>query len=141
MTTNDIYLEFHVPDFKVTKDFYIKLGFSVVWEREPEGWKGYVVMEMNGNVLCFWGGNVEIYTHPYFKRFPKDTPPGFGTEIVLSVADVASYYEKVKAFAKISEPLELRPWGLKDFRIIDPFGYYLRISEPHDIRDKRFLVA
>jgi len=23
----------------------------------------------------------------------------------------------------------LRPWGLRDFRIFDPSGYYLRITE------------
>jgi hypothetical protein len=28
----------------------------------------------------------------------------------------------------ISEPLQLRPWGLYDFRLTDPDGYYLRIT-------------
>jgi len=27
----------------------------------------------------------------------------------------------------------MKPWGKKDFRIIDPFGFYLRISEPSDM--------
>ena len=28
----------------------------------------------------------------------------------------------------IAEPLQDRPWGLTDFRIIDPAGHYLRIT-------------
>jgi hypothetical protein len=28
----------------------------------------------------------------------------------------------------ISESLELRSWGLHDFRLVDPDGYYLRIT-------------
>jgi predicted enzyme related to lactoylglutathione lyase len=135
-----IYLELHVPDFAPAKDFYMKLGFKIIWERAPEGWSGYVVMERDGSVLCFWGGNAEIYTHPHFKQFPKDTPRGFGVEIVYSVPDIDVYYAEVQKFATVTEPLVTQPWGLRDFRITDPFGYYIRISEPHDIRDSRFAV-
>jgi hypothetical protein len=28
----------------------------------------------------------------------------------------------------LTEELQDRPWGLKDFRILDPAGYYLRIT-------------
>lgn len=42
---NNLDIEFHVPDFQMVKDFYSKLGFSVVWERQPEGHKGYLVLK------------------------------------------------------------------------------------------------
>jgi len=29
----------------------------------------------------------------------------------------------------LAEDLQDRPWGLKDFRILDPAGYYLRITD------------
>lgn len=51
------------------------------------------------------------------------------------VADVESYYQKVKALAEVVGPLRLRPWGLKDFRIVDPFGYYLRVTSLHNVLD------
>lgn len=51
------------------------------------------------------------------------------------VEDIEDYYEKAKEFANVFEPLQQRPWGLKDFRIIDPFGYYIRFTSPHDILD------
>ncbi len=49
------------------------------------------------------------------------------------VEDVETYYEKVKKFAKVVNQLKLKAWGLKDFRIEDPFGFYIRITEQHNI--------
>ncbi len=129
---SDIILELHVPDFEKVKDFYGKLGFQVVWEREPEGFKGYLVMKRGKSILCFWAGNEEVYNHPYFKEWSKDTKRGFEVEIVIFVEEIKKYYEEVKKFAKVVEELELKPWGDKDFRIEDPFGYYLRFSSPYN---------
>ncbi len=133
--TNSVLLELHVPGFQKVKDYYGKLGFRIAWERPPEGFKGYLVLQMDNNILCFWAGNEQVYEQKYFKKFPKDTPRGFGVEIVIMVIDVEAYYKKVKDFITVVEPLVFQPWGLKDFRIIDPFGYYLRITEPHNILD------
>ena len=38
-------VELNVPDFDKVKDFYGKVGFEVVWERKPEGKKGYLVIQ------------------------------------------------------------------------------------------------
>ena len=133
---NNTLLELHIPDFGKAKDYYGKLGFEVAWERKPDGFKGYLVFEMQDNILCFWGGNEHIYEQPYFKRFPNDTKRGYGVEIVILVENVEKYYSQVKDFANVVEELVLQPWGLKDFRVEDPFGYYLRITSRHDILDK-----
>jgi lactoylglutathione lyase len=29
----------------------------------------------------------------------------------------------------IAEPLQDRPWGLRDFRLLDPDDYYLRVTD------------
>lgn len=129
---NNVILELHVPDFEKVKDFYGKLGFEIIWEREPEGFKGYLVMKMGKNILCFWAGNEEVYSHPYFKEFSRDTKRGYGVEIIIFVQDIEKYYEKVSKFAKVVEELTLQSWGDKDFRIEDPFGYYLRFSSPYN---------
>jgi hypothetical protein len=48
---------------------------------------------------------------------------------VLEVDDVKAVYKQVQlARHKILSPLARRPWGLTDFRIADPDGYYLRIT-------------
>ncbi|OGM76137.1 hypothetical protein A2210_02910 [Candidatus Woesebacteria bacterium RIFOXYA1_FULL_40_18] len=132
---NNVLLELHVPDFEKVKEYYGKLGFKVIWERKPEGFKGYLILKMSANILCFWAGNEHVYEHPFFKRFSKDTPRGYGVEIVIMVDDIESYYKKVKGFANVVEELTLQPWSLKDFRTADPFGYYLRFTSYHDILD------
>ena len=132
---NHLQLELHVPDFIPVKDYYGKLGFRIVWERRPEADNGYLVMEMDSTIICFWPGTDSIYDQPYFKKYPKHTPRGNGVELVIMVDDVEAYYEKVKDFANAIEPLKLQPWGSKDFRCADPFGYYLRFTEPHNILD------
>lgn len=132
---NLIQLELHVPDFNVALDFYGKLGFEVAWKRHKGDAGDYLVMNRQGTIINFWPGNDHVWDQSYFKSFPKDTKRGYGVEIVYTVEDIDSYYEAVKEFAKVVEPLEMKPWRLKDFRLEDPFGFYLRISEPHNILD------
>lgn len=125
-------IELHVPCFEAAKDFYSRFGFSVVREDPPSGKKGYLIMDLDGNRLCFWGGNSEIYNQSFFKRFPKDAPRGLGVEIVLQVPNVDEAYTKVKDILNIVSPIKAQPWGLRDFRLVDPFGFYLRVTSLHD---------
>lgn len=138
--SNNLHLELHVLDFDKVKSYYEALGFRVVWERTPEAEKGYLVMEMDGSVICFWGGNEAIFDQPYFKQFPTSTPRGYGVELVIMVDDIQGYYERVKEHANVVEPLIKQPWGLVDFRVSDPFGYYLRFTSKHDILDDSYAV-
>ncbi|MGF7229044.1 MAG: VOC family protein [Candidatus Saccharibacteria bacterium] len=133
-------LELHVEDFEPIKDYYQKLGFEVSWMRLSEGFKGYLVLKLDHNVLCFWAGNKHVYEHKYFSQFPKDSKRGYGVEIVLMVDNVESYYQRVKDAANVFEPLEMQPWGLKDFRCVDPAGYYLRFTDKHNILDNKYAV-
>lgn len=137
---NNILLELHVPDFQMVKEFYGKLGFEVVWEREPEAKKGYLVMRRDDNILCFFAGNRHVYEQSYFKRFPRDTKRGYAVEIVIIVGDVQGVYKKAKKLGSVVDDLKLQPWGLKDFRAEDPFGFYLRFTEPHNILDEKNAV-
>ncbi len=137
---NSVLLELHIPDFNKAKEFYSNLGFKVVWERKPEGKKGYLVIKRGDNILCFWPGNEEVWNQEYFYKFPKDTKRGYGVEIVILVDDIEILYKQVEKFAKVVEELKIKPWGLRDFRIEDPFGYYLRFSEPYDVLGKKNAV-
>jgi len=140
MRPNEIYIELHVPDFEITREFYGKLGFAVVWEHKPDQKKGYLVMKHKDSILCFWPGNEKVYDQSYFKQFPRDTIRGYGVEIVIPIEDIETYYEQIRGFANTVDTLETQPWGLKDFRIIDPFGYYLRFTEPHDVLDPGYSI-
>jgi uncharacterized glyoxalase superfamily protein PhnB len=135
---NRLQLELHVPDVQTVLDFYGQLGFKTVWHR----WEGdeldYLVMEREGTILNFWPGQGHVWDKSYFKQFPRSTKRGYAVEILIGVSDIDVYYRKAKTFANVVEPLRLRPWGLKDFRIEDPFGFYLRMTEPYDITDPKW---
>ena len=55
--------------------------------------------------------------------------PPTGIELVLEVDDVVAEHARVVALGwPVEEPLQQRPWGLTDFRVLDPGGHYLRIT-------------
>ena len=52
-----------------------------------------------------------------------------GTEIVLEVDDIDAEYERVRATGwPVESDVQLREWGLRDFRLFDADGYYLRLT-------------
>jgi len=120
-------IELHVADFAVAKDFYGRLGFAVVREEPPPN--GYLVMALGATRIAFWPGSDRVEAHRYFRSFSPKTPKGFGVEIVVAVDDVLATYERMRHVAKVVAPLQRRPWGPRDFRLADPFGFYLRITE------------
>ncbi len=55
--------------------------------------------------------------------------PPTGIEVVLEVDDLAAERERVRrAGWPVVEDVTDRPWGLTDFRVLDPAGHYLRIT-------------
>ena len=54
---------------------------------------------------------------------------GAGVEIVLEVDDLTRAAAEVEAagYSLVEAPQD-RPWGLRDFRVKDPDGYYLRVT-------------
>jgi hypothetical protein len=51
-------------------------------------------------------------------------------ELVLEVDDLGAEHDRVRASGwPLAEDLHERPWGLTDFRVLDPSGYYLRITD------------
>ena len=53
--------------------------------------------------------------------------PPTGVEIVLEVAEL----DRVRRAGRpIAVGLASRPWGQRDFRLLDPSGYYVRITGP-----------
>ena len=60
---------------------------------------------------------------PAVRRVPQ------GTEIVLEVDDIDAEYERVLSTGwPVETDVQLQPWGLRDFRLFDADGYYLRLT-------------
>lgn len=121
--------ELHVTDFERALEFYTLLGFTLRRREER-----YVVLELGSSLLTLYGGAPDVAGHSYFGRFAADTKRGYAVEICVFVDDVCGMHERLKDEGCIVQPLTLRPWGRRDFRVEDPFGFYLRISEPYDPR-------
>ena len=130
---SDILLELHVPDFELTKKFYKDLGFRVVWEKKSEQKNGYLVMRRGESILNFYCGNKHVYKQTYFRRFSKNTKRGYAVEIIIPIDDIKKFYKIVsrKYNSNIVEPLKLR-FDKPDFRMLDPFGFYLRFVEKYN---------
>lgn len=121
-------IELFVADLDVSERFYVRaLGFAVV-RRDP----GYVALRR---------GDAELGLGPIAK-LPEDGagpgftqarfragPPGTGVEIVLEVEDLdAALADARAAGAQLAEGIVERSWGLRDFRLADPDGYYVRVT-------------
>ncbi len=124
-------MELFVSDLPRSVDFYRSvLGFEV--ERNEEDYAGV----RDGDVVL---GLVPVTALPEsggpgFTRAGLAGDRGVGVEIVLEVDDLAAAAARVTAAGyPMSEPPQRRPWGLTDFRLVDPDGYYLRVTHrPHD---------
>jgi uncharacterized glyoxalase superfamily protein PhnB len=58
----------------------------------------------------------------------NDRPP-LGVELVLEVDDLHADHDRVTSAGwALVEDLTVRPWGLSDFRLLDPAGYYWRLT-------------
>ena len=114
-------VELFPEDLDAAVAFYtIVLGFAVIKD-ERAGPNAYVSLERGGVRI---GAARRAVPEPRAGRRPPS-----GAELVLEVDDVAGERDRVVAAGwPLDEDLRDRPWGLTDFRIFDPAGYYLRIT-------------
>lgn len=118
-------MELFVEDMDRAIAFYRDvLGFALL--RRDEGYASI----RRGDVLLGLGPIAKLPdVGGHFTRHKLRANRGMGVEIVLEVADVVAEHERVRATGyPILDALRNRPWGLADFRIVDPDGYYLRIT-------------
>jgi catechol 2,3-dioxygenase-like lactoylglutathione lyase family enzyme len=119
-------LELFVEDMEASIVFYTRVLAFEVARHEP----GDYASLRWGDALFGLGPVAKLPEEGgYFGRDISDHRRGLGVEIVLEVDDVDGWHARVAASGHpILEPLRDRPWGLRDFRISDPDGYYLRIT-------------
>lgn len=135
---NNLVLELHVPSFAPAREFYGLFGFEDLSYDPTSGGGsdlGYLVLirrdSMGDTMINFYGDKEKVAQHAHFAEFPADTPRGYGVEITVTVSDIESLWENIKDKIEpaISQPLKLKRWGKKDFRVVDPFGFYVRFTE------------
>jgi lactoylglutathione lyase len=119
-------LELFVEDMEVSIAFYTRVLAFELARHEPGD---YASLRLGGIVLGIGPVGKLSEEGGYFGREIATLRRGLGVEIVLEVDDVDGWRDRVAASGHpILEPLQERPWGLRDFRISDPDGYYLRVT-------------
>ena len=114
--------EIFPEDLDVIVDFYTRvLGFSVTKDQRGEP-NAYVALRR---------GAVHIgAAQQPLPAAPAERRPPTGVELVLEVDDIVAERDRVVAAGwPLEEDLQRRVWGLTDFRLLDPAGYYLRITD------------
>lgn len=108
-------------DLDATVEFYVSvLGFRLVRD-ERSADPPYVALE-RGLV------RLGAAARPGIPDLGQPRPP-VGVELVLEVENVNRDRERVAAHGwPVQEDLTARPWGLTDFRLLDPDGYYWRVT-------------
>jgi predicted enzyme related to lactoylglutathione lyase len=118
-------VELFVADIARSKSFYTSvLDFTA----GPEGYGGYTPLSTGDIRLSLNRNDTLPEDHP--TKVVTGERAGRGIEIVIEVDDLQSLHDRVKASGwPISGDLATHPWGVTDFRIVDPDGYYLRLSK------------
>jgi lactoylglutathione lyase len=119
-------LELFALDMEASIAFYTRvLGFELT-RHEPGD---YASLRLGGVALGIGPVAKLPEKGGYFGREIAALRRGLGVEIVIEVDDVVGWPEEAtRSRHPILEPLQERPWGLRDFRISDPDGYYLRVT-------------
>ena len=117
-----------VKDLQVSAAFYTEtFGFKEL-SNDP----GYILLQRNELVLGLKTDELLWYPDPGEQPVESLTR-GVGVELVLEISDIGQFHAKMQqAGVAIREPLTEQPWGATDFRMLDPDGYYWRITSPRD---------
>ena len=115
-----------VKDLKVSAAFYTETFDFKERSNEP----GYILLQRNALVLGLKTDELLWYPDPG-EQPVESLVRGVGVELVLETSDIEQFHARMQqAGVAIHEPLTEQPWGATDFRMLDPDGYYWRISSP-----------
>jgi lactoylglutathione lyase len=117
-------VELFVSDLESSVRFYQDvLGF----ERAPRGLIGdYTVMRRGLAQIALQS---QLYLGPEHPLKPRQGERfGLCVELVVEVDDLDAAFEQARSKWPIEATLGLRPWGRRDFRVLDPDGFYVRVT-------------
>jgi lactoylglutathione lyase len=113
--------ELFVTDAADSIRFYEALGFSVA-HAKPDG---YATLRSGATVVSL--SPVDWWLPLRWVGVLRRPP--LGTEIVFYTDRLESLHEELVSAGYAPGPIRLQPWGHRDFRLTDPDGYYVRLSE------------
>jgi lactoylglutathione lyase len=113
--------EIFVTDASESTRFYQMLGFSVAHAKID----GYTTLRSGSTIVAlspvpWW---LPLRLASFLRR------PPIGTEIVFYVSALEQLREQLVKSGYAPGAIALQPWGDRDFRLTDPDGYYIRLTE------------
>jgi len=121
--------ELFVDDVERSLAFYT----AALGLQPPPGYdpRGYVPVSA-GQIRIGLQRHSALSAEHHFRPAYFAGPRGVGVEIVIEVDDVDGAFARARDAAVPCggqiEQLTARPWGQTDFRLIDPDGYYIRVT-------------
>ena len=127
MKFNSLISELSVTDIEKSKEFYLNLGFKVMYERKEDKFC-FLYLEDNQIMIEEINNNWNVGEMKY--------PFGNGINISMTVSDIDSFYEsiiskKIVLFRKIKTSkyrVDDIIYEDKEFLLQDPDGYLLRFN-------------
>jgi len=125
----DLRIELFVEDVERSLAFYATaLGLRPAAGYDPQG---YVPVSAGG-VRIGLQRRTALPPGHHFRPSHFTGPRGVGVEIVVEVDNIEAAFTRALDAAVTQggqvESLTARPWGQTDFRLIDPDGYYVRVT-------------
>ena len=121
--------EFFASDCEESIRFYTSLGFKVA-QKKPDG---YTTLTSGSVVVAL----SPVSTWLPLRWFAFMRQPPIGTEIVLYSDRVETLHAALEVAGYPPGPIQLQPWGDRDFRVRDPDGYYVRVSEGRAVPESK----
>ena len=118
MTTVEIKAFVPSKDFALAKQFYEDLGFTIAWSDDDLAYVRH--------------GHASFLLQNFYEKAPDNFM------MHMLVEDVEAWWQHVQArelatkYGVKTEPPADRPWGIRDFVIVDPTGVLWRIGQNLD---------
>ena len=128
MNFNKLIPELSVTNIDKSKEFYLKLGFKVMYERKEDK---FAFLELEGNQLMIEEINDNWNTGKL------EYPFGRGINISMTINDIDKYYQELvnkniiffKDIMTNEYDVNGKTYLDKEFLIQDPDGYLLRFND------------
>jgi len=123
LTTVEVKTFVPARDFALSKQFYQDLGFDLAWSDDDLAY-----------MRC---GNSSFLLQNFYN---KEHAGNFMMHLLVTDVDAWWHHVQTQAiasrYATKTEPPEDRPWGIRDFVLVDPSGVLWRIGQNISARQK-----
>lgn len=124
-----VFIELYVRDVRTTVDMLVDVVGAECRRLETD----FAEVKHGASRILLNGQPIAAYEpgNP-IRDLPNDFPRGAGVEICIEISDVETAFSRAQAceVLQVVSPLQLRSWGLRDFRVVHADGFFIRVTSP-----------